>query len=300
VRRAPSFGSVATLSRTMSAPSPRPVNDAELNAAIADLPAVSAVMQRILAVLADPHSDLTDIGRLIRSETALSAQVVRMANSAFYGLPEPVGSIEEAIQRLGFSEVNRLVGTLSSLQLFQRPFAKIGLTPDGLWQHALAVAVSAETVSGYIRIDRGMAYLAGILHPVGLLALDRIAATRQLSARGADEKLLDWEQRHFGCDNAVVAARVLRAWKFPDTLAATVAGRYVPAASGDQIRAASMLHIASCLAEKLGAGLAPEKGIFLPVADRIAAAGLQLDEFGEAEIEAGQNLQRTRAMLKLA
>jgi len=123
VRRAPSFGSVATLSRTMSAPSPRPVNDAELNAAIADLPAVSAVMQRILAVLADPHSDLTDIGRLIRSETALSAQVVRMANSAFYGLPEPVGSIEEAIQRLGFSEVNRLVGTLSSLQLFQRPFA---------------------------------------------------------------------------------------------------------------------------------------------------------------------------------
>jgi len=284
----------------MSAPSPRPLNDAELGAAIADLPAVSVVMQRILGVLADPRSDLADIGRLVRTETALSAQVVRMANSAFYGLPEPVASIEEAIQRLGFAEVNRLVSTLSSLQLFQRPFAKIGLTPDALWQHALAVAVCAETVSGYARIDRGMAYLAGILHPVGILALDRVAAARQLPARNPEQPLLEWEHQHFGTDNAVVAARVLRVWKFPDTLAATVAGRYVPAASGEHIRTASILHVASCLAEKLGAGLGPEKGIFLPAADRIAAAGLQLDEFGEAEIEAGQNLQRTRAMLKLA
>ena len=61
-----------------------------------------------------------------------------------------------------------------------------------------------------------------------------------------------------------------------------------------------MLLVASCLAEKLGAGLPPEKGLFPPAADRIAAGGLRWDEFGDAEIAAAQNLQRTRAQLSLA
>ena len=278
----------------------QPLTDPELLAAIAELPPVSSVLQRILAVLADPHSDLADIARLVRAETALAAQVLRLANSAFYGLTEPVTSIEDAIQRLGLAEVNRMVAALSSRQLFLEPLTHAGLAAEALWEHALAVAVAAETIADSAHTDRGPAYLAGILHPVGLVALDRAAAARGAPARRADELLPEWEHAVFGTDNATVAGRVLQYWKFPDALTATVAGRYVPAAAGEQRPAASVLHVASCLAEKLGAGLASEKGLFPPSADRIAAAGLRWDEFGDAEIAAAQNLQRTRALLSLA
>lgn len=278
----------------------QPLTDAEVQAAMADLPAVSTVMRRILGVLADPRCDLADIARLVRTETALAAQVVRMANSVFYGLTQPVGSVEEAIQRLGFAEVNRLVVTLNGLQLFQRPLGKIGLSVEAVWQNALGVAVCAETVAGYARLDRGLAYLGGILHPVGLLVLDRIAVTRQLPARERNQALAEWETGNFGADNAAVAARVLRAWALPEALVHTVAGRYDPAGAGTQMQSASGLHLASCLAEHLGAGLDLEHGRFQVSAATLAAAGLELDEFGEAEIAAGQGLQRTRALLKLA
>ncbi len=284
----------------MTALCSHPLTDAEIQAGMSGLPAVSTVMRRILGVLADPRSDLSDIARLVRAETSLAAQVVRMANSVFYGLGQPVRSIEEAIQRLGFAEVNRLVLTLNGRQLFQGPLGHVGLSVESVWQNALAVAVCAETVAGYAQLDRGLAYLGGILHPVGLLVLDRVAAARQLPAREPGQTLAEWATAYFGDHHAAVSARVLQAWALPEALVGTVAGRYEPAAAGEQRRSASGLHLASCLAEHLGAGLASEQGRFQVSAATLAAAGLELDEFGEAEIAAGQGLQRTRALLQLA
>lgn len=279
---------------------PTPLSETELAAAIAELPPVSSVLQRILTVLRDPHSDLDDIARLVRAETALAAQVVRLANSAHFGLSQPVASVDEAIQQLGFAEINRLVCALGSRQLFLRPLRVYEVSAEALWQHTLAVAVCAEVVAGYTKADRSTAYLAGILHPVGLVALDRVASSRVATPRPLGTPLPDWEYAQFGADNAAVASRVLRTWKFPEAVLAAVAGRYVPGAAADQIAAASVLHVACCLAERLGSGLAPEKGLFPASADRIAAAGLHWDDFSDAELEATQQLERTRALLNLA
>ncbi|MBK8475223.1 MAG: HDOD domain-containing protein [Opitutaceae bacterium] len=212
-------------------------------------------------------------------------------------------STAAGIQRLGFAGCAAIVCSLCSNCDSVFPTADAlthaGLDATALWQHTLAVAVSAETIATYARNDRSLAYLAGILHPVGMVALDIAAQRRHLPARQPDERLPDWEYAHFGTDNAAIAARVLRHWKFPDTLSAIVAGRYLPGAAGDQTGPASLLHVASILAEKLGGGLAGERGLFLPAVDRITAAGLRWDEFGDAEVDAAQNLQRTRAMLNL-
>lgn len=284
----------------MSTPTTTPITDTELAAAIAELPPVSMVLQRSLVVLSDPHSDLDDIARLIRAETVLAARVVRLANSAVFGLTSPVGSIEEAIQRLGFGEVHSLVCALASRQLFLRTLTHANFAAEQLWAHALAVAVSAETLARLARSDRSVAYLAGILHPVGIFVIDHLARARGLAPRAPEEPVPDWEHGHFGTDNAAVGARVLRHWKFPENLAAIIAGRYHPGAAGEHTAQASLLHAASILAEKLGAALPGERGLFLPSAERLTAAGLPWEEFGDAEIEAAQNLQRTRALLNLA
>jgi HD-like signal output (HDOD) protein len=284
---------------------PTPVSDQELAAAVAELPPVSSVLQRILAVLDDPNSDLDDISRLVRAETALSAQVLRLVNTAHFGLPKAVSSIPEALQILGITEINRLVSALGSRQLFLRPLTHYGFAAEMLWHHTLAVAVSAETIAANTRADRSASYLAGILHPVGLVALDHVAAARDIAPRPQDAPLLAWEREKFDCDNAALAARVLRLWKFPEPLAAAVAARYGDAnvaaeASAEVGQGAGVLRLASSLAEKLGAGLPPERGLFRATPETIAAAGLPWDEFSELQLEAAQNLERTRALLKLA
>jgi len=274
------------------------VTEKELRAAIADLPPVSAVIQRIMVVLQDPRSDVDDIARLVRTETALAAQVLRLTNSAIYGLPERVTSIHEAVQHLGILEVQRLVTALGSRQLFLRSLHTYGIAADALWEHSLAVAVGAETCARYAQADRGLIYLAGILHSVGFVALDRLAAARGVPPRVADASFSDWELAHFGVSNAVVAAMVLRWWDFPDSVIRVVAARYRPLPEGGAD--AALLHLGSVLADRLGVGLAMEKGVFTAPTDLIAAAGVPLEDFSEAEMDARQGLDRARALLRMA
>lgn len=279
---------------------PTPVTDQELAAAVEELPPVSAVLQRILVVLEDPNSDLDDISRLVRAETALSTQVLRLANSAYYGLAERVASIEAGIQQIGASQLNRLVSSLGSKRLFLRPLTQYDLTADVLWQHTLTVAVCAETIAKRLRVDRGAAYIAGILHPIGIVALDRVAAGRHLPPRTGHFSLLDWEQENFGTNNATAAARVLRHWKFPEALAESVAARYEPPTAETLKTPGSMLHLASILTEKIGLGLPPEGGLFRFTDETATACGLTREEFAELEMESRQNLASTRTLLQLA
>ena len=275
-----------------------PVTEQELRAAIADLPPVSAVIQRILVVLQDPRSDVDDVARLVRTETALAAQVLRLANSAIYGLPERVASIHEAVQHLGILEVQRMVTALGSRQLFLRPLLAYGVLADTLWEHALAVAVGSETCARYAGADRGHAYLTGILHSVGFVALDRVAAARHIAPRGRDVAVDVWEREQFGTDNAAVAAQVLRFWEFPESVTEIVSARYHPEKSGAP--EAALLHLGSVVADRLGVGLAAEKGLFRAPAELILAAGVPLEDFSEAELDARQALDRARALLRLA
>jgi HD-like signal output (HDOD) protein len=269
-----------------------PVSDDEIAAAVACLPPVSAVMQRILTILGDPDAQLEDIARLVRAETALAAQVLRMANSAYFGLPTPAATIDEAIQRLGIAEINRLVTMLSSRQLFLQPLKAHGISADELWEHTLVVAVCAETLALYAESDRNAAHLAGVLHPVGMLALEHVARSRRTPPRPAHELILPWERACFGTDNAAVAAHVLRQWGFPESLAAVVAGRYeIPDQASAARAGASLLHLASLLAEKMGGALAGERGQFRMSPEKLSAAAIPWD---------AQNLERTRALLRIS
>jgi HD-like signal output (HDOD) protein len=159
--------------------------------------------------------------------------------------------------------------------------------------------VCAETLALYAETDRNFAHLAGVLHPVGMVALDRIATARKQPPRDAARSIQEWEAATFGIDNAAVAARVLRHWQFPEALSDTVAGRYDPESSGTVVASASLLYLASLLAEKIGEPLPGDRGRFRLQPARLAASGVPWDAFSEAEVEAAQHLERTRALLQV-
>lgn len=277
-----------------------PFRTEEIDQAVARMPPVSTVLQRLLVVLDDPHSDLDDVARLLGSETVLAARILRVANSAFYAFPEPVGSIAEAVQRLGVVEVHAMVSAMANQRLFLEPLAAYAIAPEELWNHALATSVAAETIALATGLDRGASRLAGILHPVGLLALDRLASMRGVPPLSADEPMLEWELKHFGVTNDWLAAEVLWRWRLPEQLVAAVSCRYVPGQALPAAEAANLLHLASCLAVDLGAGLGPERGLFTPTSEVVARAGVEPAAYGELAIEAGARLERARELLALA
>ena len=280
--------------------SPVLVTDQELAAAVDKLPPVGAVMQRLHAVLQDPDSSVDDVAVLVRIDTALAAQVLRLANSAYFGLVERVSTVEEGVQHIGMAQVQRLITALGGRRLFERGLDYYGISAPVLWHHTLTVAVGSEIIASRIDADNSTAYLGGILHAIGIVALDSVAAARGLPARNPGVPLLDWERENFGIDNAAAAARVLHHWKFPESLRQAVARRYEPPVA-DTVRApASVLYFACCLAERVASGLAPEGGLFRLTPEALAAAGMTADQFGGLESELQFQISRTRALLRLA
>jgi HD-like signal output (HDOD) protein len=280
-------------------PVPVLITDQELAASVDQLPPVFSVIRRLLAVLRDPNSDVEDVAKLVRADTALAAQVLRLANSPHYGLLERVGSIEEAIQHVGLNEITRVVSTLGSRQVFSRDLPYYRVTASLLWQHTLAVAVAGEQVAARFAIDASSLYLGGLLHTIGLVALDGIAAARQLPMRPAEKPLREWEREQFGAENPEIAGRVMRGWSFPDEISGAVSVRYELPTRANIGRAGSALFLASMIAEKIPAGLPAENGIFRMSTEQINEIGLGGHVLPDLELSSLQLLSRVRAMLNL-
>ncbi|MBE2215517.1 MAG: HDOD domain-containing protein [Opitutaceae bacterium] len=281
--------------------SPVLVSDQELAAAVDKLPPVGSVMQRLLAVLQDADSGIDDVAALVRIDTALATQVLRLANSAYFGLVERVATVEEGIQHIGLTQVQRLVTSLGGRRIFERALDHYVISAPLLWHHTLAVAVGSEVVASRLEADDSIAYLGGILHSIGIVALDNVAAARGIAPRDPAVPLLDWERETFGIDNAAAAERVLHYWKFPESLRRAVADRYIPPPSLAAAKSpAGVLHLACCLAERASAGLAPESGLFRTSAEGLAIAGLTEEQFAALEPELRYQISRTRALLQLA
>lgn len=275
------------------------ISDQELAVVVEQLPPVTSVMQRLLAVLRDPLSEVSDIARLVRVDTALAAQILRLANSPFYGLTEQVSSVDQAIQHVGVNEITRVVTTLGARQLFQRALTRYKLAPHVIWTHTLAVAVGAEVVAERLFGDGEIAYLAGMLHAIGYVALDGVATARNLGPRRPNVPLLEWEQQHFGATNAATAARVLRHWNFPAVIADAVAARYEEPTLETIVQPSGLLYTASFLAERVPAGLPPEAGMFVVPTKALEAFMVRPAEVRDFEFAIRDKLSRLRTMLNL-
>ncbi|MBE2213705.1 MAG: HDOD domain-containing protein [Opitutaceae bacterium] len=276
-----------------------PISDQELAQAVDQLPPVVSVIRRLLAVMRDPNSEVQDIARLMRADTALAAQTLRLANSPHYGLHERVGTVEEAIQHVGLNEILRLVTSLGARQVVSRDLPVYRISASLHWQHALAVAAAGEQVAGRYALNAEVVYLAGLLHTVGMVALNGIALARKLPPRAETQPLCDWERDQFGVENPEVAARVMRVWNFPEDLAGAVAARYVVPRRQTVGRPGAAVFLASLIAEKIPAGLPAEQGIFQLTTEQLIEIGLGGAGMSDLELSSLQLFSRVRAMLNL-
>jgi HD-like signal output (HDOD) protein len=170
---------------------------------------------RLLWLLADDESDATAIGRVVESDPALTFQVLRIANSPYYGLSRQVSSARQAITVLGVI----MVRALAAAQVFRLNVRDARSLPKTFWEHSFATAVSASQVAAGHGVDPGEAFSAGMLLDVGAALLrrndpSRYAVVEQL-ARIPSESLVDAERRMFGIDHAEVAGFALDRLRFP-------------------------------------------------------------------------------------
>jgi len=226
---------------------------------LADSMSVSTqVLARLNQLMRSPMSTLLDISHVIRTDPALAARVVRIANSAFFSSKTRVNSLEEALQRVGLREVYRIVGTAALGRLTPANLRAYGISGETFIRASLFSAASSQLLASSAGLEPSSAYLAGLMRPLGVLVLNHYGESHfdnvdQLACEDAPS-LESWERSHFGHTHSEVSARILEHWGFAEPLIHSV-GAYSRRDDVDPL--SIVLHAAGALAVTSHATLHP-------------------------------------------
>jgi HD-like signal output (HDOD) protein len=204
-----------------------------LVAALGQLPPVAHVLARLQRLLADPNSGLDDIAELIRLDAALTTRVIQISNSVWFGRGLPCSTIVEAVNRVGFREVYRLVAVVASGSMVAQPLAAYGRDAVMGWRESVACAFAAEMLAERLGEDMPAAYMSGLLHAVGRLPINQYVITgsetfKPFVDEGFPRDFSGAEYALFGFNQADVGAHMLRKWDFNPSIVEPIRMQYEP------------------------------------------------------------------------
>ncbi len=186
--------------------------------AIATLPEVTA---RIVATVEDPRSSAAQLHQLVSHDPALVARILKVVNSAFYGLPGQIASIDRAIVLLGLNAVKNIAVAASLGQLFTGKRLCKGYAPRDIWTHCIAVAVAARELAKELKLPIvEEAFLAGMIHDIGMLVALQVwpdklrEVCERTVAEDADFCAVEREV-YGGFDHQQLGQAMTELWKFP-------------------------------------------------------------------------------------
>ncbi len=199
---------------------------------VTEISSLPEVTMRIVEVVEDPRSTAQDMHDIVKHDPALAAKVLKVVNSAFYGLPSQIASLDRAIVMLGLSAVKNLALAASLSRLFRPGVISDRFTARDLWAHCIAVGVCARMMAqkSFGHIEE--AFVAGLVHDMGLLiefqmfpeklkeVAERCEAQPQ-DFRAVERELIGGDHQAFG---AAVAAK----WKFPPGLRCAISYHHNP------------------------------------------------------------------------
>lgn len=188
------------------------------------------VAQRVMTLLADPDTPIPKLKKAIEQDPALTARILRMANSALYAPTSACRSVEDAVMRLGSRALTEIVVSLATLGMFADAKKGYGLS---FRNHCLGVAAVARVLGTEWR-HKGVdhLFLSGLMHDIGkLLAMQvgeiRYEALEPAALENADQVHIH-ERAFAGYDHAVLGAHVLERWKLPEEISKVVALHHQP------------------------------------------------------------------------
>jgi HD-like signal output (HDOD) protein len=221
------------------------------------LPPIPQAAQKALVLLRSPDAEASSLGRVIGTDQVLAAQVLRWANSAYYGIGNRIVTAQQAIMVLGMNVVQELIMNYAVSDQLQRPLPGYDLQRGELWQHALGTAIGAKLISKqrHLRIDEE-AYFAGLLCDLGKLVFEKLLRQTNLNQPEWEQyPFLELERANFGLDHARLGAAIARHWQLPDNLVTAIAYHHEPQAAPEYPALVAAVHVADVSMMMLGVGL---------------------------------------------
>lgn len=213
----------------------KPVTFDSLQRMKVSIPSCPAVFIRLVQALNNPDSP--DLPEIINTDPVLASEVIRAANSAYYGASKRIFSVNDSVMRLGFNEVFSIATALKARETM-RGGGKWDAFRAGLWQHAVKTASATRLLARRFnpKVTETI-YTVGLLHDLGkLMFVELLPDYGVLSSNFHGEELLAQESQLFGTDHALLGGELLRNWKLPDMMCGLVEKHHEAILPGDHLK----------------------------------------------------------------
>jgi len=263
-------------------------------------PGIPTITSRLLKLLDNPDTSSKDIENLVRFDPGLTANLLRMANSSYFGFVSKIGSVQRAVGMLGLRRVKQLVLATCLNTMMNEPIMGYDLPPGELWRHSIAVSVAAEALVKELGLPEAEEiFTAALLHDVGKLVLGKFVKVdlkniEAIAAQGV--AFIEAERQVLGTDHADIGAKILETWAFPNDIVQAVRYHHNPDAVEVPNKLTDMVHIANTLCVMMGLGIGRE-GLHQTTSDKAARrVGIRP---GHLEIVASKTLEWVNDMTEI-
>jgi putative nucleotidyltransferase with HDIG domain len=274
-------------------------------ARVGDIATLPEVTLRIISIVDDPQSTARDLHVVIKNDPALSTKVLKVVNSAFYGLSGQIASVDRAIILMGLSAVKNIAIASSIAQIFKGSKIAGDFSANDLWRHSVAVGVAGRSLAIHAgrRAESEEVFLAGLLHDLGML-VERQAFPDQMAqiisrAQMGEDCYLECERQVFSADHQLFGAALATKWKFPRHLRAVTGYHHdCHRVSEDMRQFVALIQTADilCCQERLGFYLTAAGAAITP--ELLAAARLKPDMVAATRDTLQEDTTAAEAMLK--
>jgi putative nucleotidyltransferase with HDIG domain len=242
-------------------------------------PSMPAAAVKLLALIDDPDVSVSQIEAILKHDAGLTANILKLANSAYFGVPSKVGSVRQAVLILGLKRLIHMVIASCVSAIMDKPVSGYDLPPGELWRHSIAVSVAAEGLVKELNIGANEEiFTAALLHDVGKLVLGSFvqddfekieeALEQDVSFEAAEEMVLE-------TNHADMGARILTQWSLPSDIVNAVRWHHTPESAGEVDTMLDIVHVANVLCLMIGIGAGRDGLQYEPSGAVIERLGLE-------------------------
>ncbi len=230
---------------------------------IINLPTLPTIVAKMVELIDDPKSSARSLSRLVRTDQVLTARILRLANSVYYGFPNPISSINLAIVVLGFDTIKNLGLSVAVISRFTRASKEDELLDyTRFWEHSVGVAVASRMLARLhgFRAMESEAFVAGLVHDIGKVILSQFQTARYSQALRLmiqeNISLAQAEEKVFDVTHAEVGGWLAERWNLPESLVEAIKRHHIPLTAKARPELCAIVHFANILtrAARIGSG----------------------------------------------
>lgn len=235
-------------------------NFQEMAKKIKNLTPIPAVTMSLLKVVDDPNKTMDDVTNIIQYDPAITADVLRSANSAYFGLKYPAETISDAAKMLGTDRLVELVLLKVASKIIQGPLGGYGMHEGALWQHSVSSAIIAKQVAVQLGLSHSCSiFTAALLKDIGKIVMDKYVqnAYKKIYNLVINENFsfMEAEKKVIGVDHAELGGMMAQIWKFSPKMVMIINNHHLSREDMIKDKDTMVVYLSDCICMMMGMGV---------------------------------------------